>query len=36
MEFNTTTVKKGEYQLRLVVVKQDGNYPEPCVLAVTV
>jgi hypothetical protein len=36
MEFNTTTVKKGAYQLRLVVVKQDGNYPEPCVLAVTV
>jgi hypothetical protein len=36
MEFNMTTVKKGEYKLRLVVVKQDGNYPEPCVLAVTV
>ena len=36
MEFHTATVKKGEYKLRLVVVKQDGNYPEPCVLAVAV
>ena len=30
MEFNTTTVPRGQYRLRLTVVKRDGNYPGPC------
>lgn len=36
MEFNTSTVSPGGYRLRLVVVKRDGNYPEPCEIEVTV
>lgn len=36
MEFNTSTVSPGSYRLRLVVVKQDGNYPAPCEIQVTV
>jgi hypothetical protein len=30
MEFNTTTVPRGQYRLRLIAVKRDGNYPGPC------
>ncbi len=36
MDFHTRTVPPGSYRLRLVVVMQDGNYPPPCVVAVTV
>lgn len=35
MEFNTTTVPRGAYRLRLTVVKQDGNYPEPCEVGIS-
>jgi hypothetical protein len=35
MEFNTTTVPSGQYQLRLTVVKKDGNYPQPCTVVVS-
>jgi hypothetical protein len=35
MEFNTTTVPKGQYQLRLTVVQRDGNYPEPCEVGIS-
>lgn len=35
MEFNTTTVPSGQYQLRLTVVKADGNYPQPCTVVVS-
>jgi hypothetical protein len=34
MDFNTTTVPRGSYQMRLTVVKRDGNYEEPCVIAI--
>jgi len=36
MDFHTRTVPPGSYRLRLVAVKPDGNYPPPCVVAVTV
>lgn len=36
MNWDTTTVTPGDYQLRLVVVDQTGNYPEPCEIQVTV
>lgn len=36
IEFLTTTVPKGQYQLRLMAVDKSGNYPEPCVVQVTV
>lgn len=36
IEFLTTTVPKGTYQLRLMAVDRSGNYPEPCVVRVTV
>lgn len=36
IEFLTTTVPKGQYQLRLMAVDRSGNYPEPCVVRVTV
>jgi hypothetical protein len=32
MELDTTTIPKGPYGLRLTVVDQTGNYPEPCVV----
>jgi hypothetical protein len=35
MDFNTTTVPRGSYQMRLTAVKRDGNYDEPCVVAVS-
>lgn len=34
MDFNTTTVPRGSYRMRLTVVKRDGNYEEPCNVAV--
>ena len=34
MDFNTTTVPRGSYQMRLTVVRRDGNYPEPCIIAI--
>ena len=33
MDFNTTTVPRGSYRMRLTVVKRDGNYEEPCIVA---
>lgn len=36
IEFLTTTVPKGSYQLRLMAVDKSGNYPEPCVVRVNV
>ncbi len=36
MEFYTQSVAPGVYQMRLVAVDQTGNYPEPCVIQVTV
>lgn len=36
MDFNTTTVPRGSYRMRLTVVKRDGNYEEPCMVAVAV
>ena len=35
IEFNTRTVPRGEYQLRLTAVDRTGNYPEPCVIGVS-
>lgn len=32
MELDTTTIPSGPYGLRLTVVDQTGNYPEPCVV----
>ena len=32
MELDTTTIPPGPYGLRLTVVDQTGNYPEPCVV----
>lgn len=34
--WNSDTVPPGEYQFRLVVVDQMGNYPEPCVIRLVV
>jgi hypothetical protein len=34
--WDTGTVDPGEYEVRLVVVDVTGNYPEPCVIALTV
>ncbi len=34
MDFNTTTVPRGSYRMRLTVVERDGNYDEPCVIAI--
>lgn len=36
LEFLTTTVERGNYQLRLMVVDKQGNYPEPCIVKITV
>ncbi len=36
IEFNTRTVPRGAYQLRLTAVDRTGNYPEPCVIRVSV
>jgi len=35
IEFNTRTVPRGDYQLRLTAVDRTGNYPEPCVIRVS-
>jgi len=34
--FNSAAYPAGTYSLRLVVVDQTGNYPEPCRVTVTV
>ena len=36
VEFLTSTVPKGQYQLRLMAVDRSGNYPEPCVVQIAV
>ena len=36
MTWDTTTVSPGAYRLRLVVVDETGNYPEPCEMRVIV
>jgi hypothetical protein len=36
MEWHTSTVPPGEYELRLVVVDRTGNYPEPCTVRLRV
>jgi hypothetical protein len=36
MKWDTTTVSPGAYRLRLVVVDETGNYPEPCEMRVIV
>jgi hypothetical protein len=35
IEFNTRTVPRGEYQIRLTAVDRTGNYPEPCVISIS-
>jgi hypothetical protein len=35
-DWNTDTVSPGEYELRLVVVDNTGNFPEPCVTRLVV
>lgn len=34
--WNSDTVQPGEYEFRLVVVDQTGNFPEPCILSLIV
>jgi hypothetical protein len=36
MEWHTSTVPHGDYELRLTVVSRSGNYPEPCIVRVRV
>ena len=36
IEFNTRTVPKGAYQLRLLAVDHTGNYGEPCTVRITI
>jgi hypothetical protein len=36
IEFNTRTVPKGSYQLRLLAVDRTGNYGEPCKVRITI
>ena len=36
IEFNTRTVPRGSYQLRLMAVDKTGNYGPPCTVALTV
>jgi len=36
IEFNTRTVPKGAYQLRLLAVDRTGNYGEPCTVSITI
>jgi hypothetical protein len=36
IEFNTGTVPRGAYQIRLTAVDRTGNYPEPCIIQVSV
>jgi hypothetical protein len=35
IEFNTRTVPRGGYQIRLTAVDRTGNYPEPCVISIS-
>jgi formylglycine-generating enzyme required for sulfatase activity len=35
IEFNTGTVPRGTYQVRLMAVDRTGNYPEPCIIQVS-
>jgi hypothetical protein len=35
IEFNTSTVPKGGYQMRLLAVDKTGNYGAPCVVSIT-
>jgi hypothetical protein len=35
-DWNTDTVPPGEYELRLVVVDNTGNFPEPCITRLSV
>ena len=34
--WNSDTVQPGEYEFRLVVVDQTGNFPEPCTIRLIV
>jgi formylglycine-generating enzyme required for sulfatase activity len=36
IEFNTGTVPHGTYQVRLLAVDRTGNYPEPCIIQVSI
>lgn len=36
IEFNTRTVPRSAYQIRLTAVDRTGNYPEPCVIGVSI
>lgn len=36
MDWHTRTVPRGTYEIRLTVVKRDGNYPEPCITRVRI
>lgn len=36
IEFNTRTVPRGAYQLRLLAVDRTGNYGEPCTVSITI
>ena len=36
IEFNTASVNRGTYQVRLTAVDRTGNYPEPCIIQVAV
>lgn len=35
IDFNTGTVPRGAYQIRLTAVDRTGNYPEPCIVQVS-
>ncbi len=35
IDFNTGTVPRGAYQIRLTAVHRTGNYPEPCIVQVS-
>ena len=36
IEFNTASVNRGTYQVRLTAVDRTGNYPEPCIIQVSI
>ena len=36
MDWHTYTVPKGIYELKLTVIKRDGNYPEPCITRIRI
>ena len=36
IEWHTYTVPPGKYELRLTVIDQSGNYPEPCIYTLTI